>query len=197
MTYQIDPGPWESYAEEADHYSYVRCIVLGEVYEAVRVTHEKDGQQAEFLHQVFFMPEYNEVALVEILREFGYESLDAYVSELNSSGFVVKPNGKIDRKKSPAWYIDYMYLVSLMAEHFEGRKLPVQTADRLARSIVGEYLDAQASVQIKRVFAGQQVAITLSNEEVERIADKRDMRKRRQRMHNLQKYGNEEGLHGR
>ena len=141
MTQKIDPGPWEAYADEASHYSYVRCLELGRIYEAVRVTHEKDGEQAEFVHQIFFMSEYSEPDLVEILRGFGYESLDAYVLELNKSGFVIGPDGKIDRRKSPAWYIDYMYLASLMAEHFEGRRMPVQTADRLAHSIVGECLD--------------------------------------------------------
>ena len=141
MTQKFDPGPWEVYAGEAAHYSYVRCLELGRIYETVRATHEKDGGQAEFLHQVFFMAEYSEPELVEILRGFGYESLDAYVSELNQSGFVIGPDGKIDRRKSPAWYIDYMYLASLMAEHFEGRRIPVQEADRLARSIVGECPD--------------------------------------------------------
>lgn len=141
MAQQIAPSPWEPYAGEAKHCSYVRCILPGEIYEAVRVTHEKDGQQAEFLHRIFFMPEYSEPDLEEILRGFGYESLDAYVSEQNQSGFILQPEGKIDRRKSLAWYIDYMYLASLMAEHFEGRRMPVQTADRLARSIVGECLD--------------------------------------------------------
>lgn len=43
MKDQLPPGPWEAYADEANHYSYVRCIAPGEVYETVRVTHEKDG----------------------------------------------------------------------------------------------------------------------------------------------------------
>ena len=74
--------------------SYVRCILPGEIYEAVRVTHEKDGQQAEFLHRIFFMPEYSEPDLEEILRGFGYESLDAYVSEQNQSGFYSSLKGR-------------------------------------------------------------------------------------------------------
>ena len=35
--------PWEQYAGEAEHYSYVRCLDLGQIYEVVRVTHEKHG----------------------------------------------------------------------------------------------------------------------------------------------------------
>ena len=190
MTPKIDPGPWEAYADEAAHYSYVRCLEPGKIYEAVRVTHEKGGEQAEFLHQIFFMAEYSEPALVEILRGFGYETLDAYVSELNQSGLVVGPDGKIDRRKSPAWYIDYMYLASLMAEHFEGRRMQVQEADRLARSIVGEYLDTAAPIQIKRVFAGQQVTIPLTEDGVEAICGRRDILRRRQHQH--QKYGRQE-----
>ena len=167
MTQKIDPGPWEPYADEAAHYSYVRCLELGRIYEAVRVTHEKDGGQAEFLHQVFFIAEYSEPELVEILRGFGYESLDAYVSELNQSGFVIGPDGKIDRRKSPAWYIDYMHLASLMAEHFEGRRMPAKTADRLARSIVGERPYTVEPIQTRQVFAGQLVSVPLSEGEME------------------------------
>lgn len=191
MTQKIDPGPWEVYADEAAHYSYVRCLELGRSYEAVRVTHEKDGGQAEFLHQIFFMSEYGEADLVGILRGFGYESLDAYVLELNQSGFVIGHDGKIDRRKSPAWYIDYMYLASLMAEHFEGRRMPVQTADRLARSIVGSYPDTAAPIQIKRVFAGHQVAIPQTKDEVEASCGQRDILRRRQ--HQRQKHGGQEG----
>ncbi|MCI9350151.1 MAG: hypothetical protein HFF83_13180 [Oscillibacter sp.] len=94
MAQQIAPSPWEPYAGEAKHCSYVRCILPGEIYEAVRVTHEKDGQQAEFLHRIFFMPEYSEPDLEEILRGFGYESLDAYVSEQNQSGFYSSLKGR-------------------------------------------------------------------------------------------------------
>lgn len=136
------------------------------------------------------MSEYTEEDLVEILQNFGFESLDAYVSELNQSGFVLRPDGKIDRRKSPSWYIDYMYLTSLMAEHAEGREMPAQRADRLARSLVGERLDTQTTIQIKRVFAGQQVAITLSKDEVEMICGRRDVLRRIQ--HQQQKYGGRE-----
>lgn len=167
MTQKIIPGPWEAYADEASHYSHVRCLEPDSIYEAVRVTHEKDGGQAEFLHQVFFMAEYNEPELVEILRGLGYENLDACVSDQNQGGFVIGSDGKIDRRKSPAWQIDYMYLASLMAEHFEGRRMPAETADRLARSIVGEHPDIVEPIQTRQVFAGQLVSVPLSEGEME------------------------------
>ena len=58
-------APWNSYADAVDHYCYVRCLDVGNLYEVVRVTHDKHGQQAEFVHQVIFMTEYSEPALAE------------------------------------------------------------------------------------------------------------------------------------
>lgn len=58
MNQKIHPGPWESYSDEAAHYSYVRCLEQGTLYEVVRVSREKDCQTAEFLHQIIFMKEY-------------------------------------------------------------------------------------------------------------------------------------------
>lgn len=33
------PGEWENYADETEHYCYVRCLDLGKMYEAVCVRH--------------------------------------------------------------------------------------------------------------------------------------------------------------
>lgn len=167
--------PWEQYADEAEHYSYVRCLDLGRIYEVVRVTHDKHGPRAEFVHQVIFMDEYDEQALTEILSGFGYKSLDAFVCEVNHAdvdpaGFVVRRNGSIDREASPSWWIDYMLLASLMAEHFDGRKLLAEIADRLADSIVRKAPDAAIGPYcIRRTVADQRTTIPLTEDEVNRI----------------------------
>ena len=134
MRQQLLPTSWTAYADDVAHYCYVRCLDFGNLYEVVRVTHDKHGQQAEFVHQIIFMSEYNEPAMTEILKGFGYESLDAFVCETNGAdadpaGFVTRPDGSIDRAASPSWWIDYMLFASLLAEHVEGRMMSVQ-ADR-------------------------------------------------------------------
>lgn len=174
MEQQLLPATWETYADNADHYSYVRCLDLGNLYEVVRVTHDKHGQQAEFVHQLIFMAEYDEPAMTEILKEFGYESLDAFVREANSAdadpaGFILRQDGSIDRAASPSWRIDYMLLASLMAEHFDGRIMTVQAADDLARAVVTENPIASSPFCIRRTFGGQLVTIPLKEAEVNKI----------------------------
>ena len=107
MRQQLLPTSWTAYADDVAHYCYVRCLDFGNLYEVVRVTHDKHGQQAEFVHQIIFMSEYNEPAMTEILKGFGYESLDAFVCETNGAdadpaGFVTRPDGSIDRAASPS-----------------------------------------------------------------------------------------------
>ena len=128
-------APWNSYADAVDHYCYVRCLDVGNLYEVVRVTHDKHGQQAEFVHQVIFMTEYSEPALAEILQGFGYEKLDAFVCEAKGTGtdpagFTVRQDGSIDRAASPSWQIDYMLLASLMAEHFDGQLVTIPLTEK-------------------------------------------------------------------
>ena len=173
------PSPWEQYSDEATHYSYVRCLGLGTLYEVVRVTHDKNGQQAEFVHQVIFMAEYDEQALVEILKGFGYDSMDAFVYEVNHAdvdptGFVTRADGSIDREASSAWWIDYMLLASLMAEHFTGREMSVETADALAKSIVETTCDPCSPFCIQRTFIDQPVSIPLTEAEVNMIYSLKD-----------------------
>ena len=48
------PGEWENYADETEHYCYVRCLDLGKMYEAVCVRHINGTDDANCLHQVFF-----------------------------------------------------------------------------------------------------------------------------------------------
>lgn len=48
------PGEWENYADETEHYCYVRCLDLGKMYEAVCVRHINGTDDANYLHQVFF-----------------------------------------------------------------------------------------------------------------------------------------------
>lgn len=86
MNHEIPPVPWEQYSDESAHYSYVRCLSYASHYEVVRVTHDPDGPQAEFVHQIIFMSEYDEPALARILHDFGYASLDAFVREVNHAG---------------------------------------------------------------------------------------------------------------
>lgn len=160
-------APWNSYADAVDHYCYVRCLDVGNLYEVVRVTHDKHGQQAEFVHQVIFMTEYSEPALAEILRGFGYEKLDAFVCEAKGTGtdpagFTVRQDGSIDRAASPSWQIDYMLLASLMAEHFDGQIMTPQAADDLARAVVEGNPIAPSPFCIRRTFGGQLVSIPLT-----------------------------------
>lgn len=174
MEQRLLPAPWETYADNADHYSYVRCLDLGNLYEVVRVTHDKHGQQAEFVHRLIFMAEYDEPAMAEILREFGYENLDAFVREENSAdtdpaGFIARQDGSIDRAASPSWWIDYMLLASLMAEHFDGRIMAVQAADNLARAVIKENPIAPSPFCIRRTFGGQLVTIPLKEAEINKI----------------------------
>lgn len=70
---------WQAYSDERSHYSYVRCLSLATAYEVVRVTHDKHGERAEFVHQTIFMNEYSEGDLSDILKGFGYDSLNAFV----------------------------------------------------------------------------------------------------------------------
>ena len=165
-------APWNSYADTVDHYCYVRCLDVGNLYEVVRVTHDKHGQQAEFVHQVIFMTEYSEPALAEILRGFGFEKLDAFVCEAKGTGtdpagFTVRQDGSIDRAASPSWQIDYMLLASLMAEHFDGRMMTIQAADDMARVVVEGSPIAPNPFCIRRTFGGQLVTIPLTEKEVD------------------------------
>lgn len=179
MEQKIFPAPWKSYADDADHYSYVRCLDLGNLYEVVRVTHDKHGQQAEFVHQIIFMAEYDEPAIAEILKGFGYENLDAFVRETNSAGtdpagFTLRPDGSIDRAASPSWWIDYTLLASLMAEHFDGRIMTIQAADDLARTVVEMNPIAPNPFCIRRTFGGQLVTIPLTEAETNTICAIKD-----------------------
>ncbi len=171
--------PWAPYADAVDHYCYVRCLDLGNLYEVVRVTHDKHGQQAEFIHQIVFMTEYDEPALTDILREFGYKSLDAFVLETNGgdtdpAGFKIRQDGSIDRAASPSWQIDYMLLASLMAEHFDGRMMAIQAADDLARALVEGNPIAPSPFCIRRTFGGQLVTIPLTEKEVDTVCTIKD-----------------------
>ena len=172
-------SPWNSYSDAADHYCYVRCLDFGNLYEVVRVTHDKHGQQAEFVHQIIFMAEYDEPALTDILLGFGYESLDAFVCEANNAdtdpaGFTIQQNGSIDRAASPSWWIDYTLLASLMAEHFDGRMMTIQAADDLARSIVEGNPLAPSPFCIRRTFGSQLVTIPLTEKEVNMVCTTKD-----------------------
>lgn len=165
---------WEQYSDEADHYSYVRCLNLGTLYEVIRVTHDKHGDQAEFVHRVIFMAEYDEQALTAILQNFGYESLDAFVREVNHAdvdpaGLIVRSDGSIDREASPSWWIDYMLLASLMSEHFDGLRMAAQTADALAKAAMKADNVPSSSFCIQRTFADELLTIPLTETEIEEI----------------------------
>lgn len=179
MEQKLAPAPWSSYADAADHYCYVRCLDFGNLYEVVRVTHDKHGQQAEFVHQIVFMTEYDELAMTEILREFGYDSLDAFVCEVNGAdtdpaGFTTRQDGSIDRAASPSWWIDYSLLASLMAEHFDGRVMTVQAADDLARAAVEGNPVSPYPFCIRRTFGGQLVTIPLTEKEINMVCTTKD-----------------------
>lgn len=137
------PGEWESYADEATHYCYVRCLDGGSLYEAVCVRVADGTDLAHYLHQVFFLEEWSEAALVELLNGFGYASMDEFVKENSPTGadegFVYKKDGAIDRAASPAWIIDLMYVANLMADAAidEARLIPVEEANRLAADAIG------------------------------------------------------------
>lgn len=179
MEQKLAPAPWSSYADAADHYCYVRCLDFGNLYEVVRVTHDKHGQQAEFVHQIVFMTEYDEPAMTEILRESGYDSLDAFVCEANGvdtdpAGFTTRQDGSIDRAASPSWWIDYSLLASLMAEHFDGRVMTVQAADDLARAAVEGNPISPYPFCIRRTFGGQLVTIPLTEKEINMVCTAKD-----------------------
>lgn len=183
MEQHILPATWIPYADDVDHYSYVRCLDSGNLYEVVRVTHDKHGQQAEFVHQVIFMAEYDELAMTEILKGFGYECLDAFVREANSAnadpaGFTIRQDGSIDRAASPSWWIDYMLLASLMAEHFNGRTMAIQAADDLARAVVEMNPVMTSPFCIRRTFGGQLVTISLKEAEINAICTAKDKQRR-------------------
>ena len=173
------PAPWNSYSDAVDHYCYVRCLDFGNLYEVVRVTHDKHGQQADFVHRVIFMTEYDEPTLTEILHGFGYESLDAFVCETKGAdtgpaGFTVRQDGSINRATSPSWQIDYMLLASLMAEHFDGRVMAIQAADDLAQAVVEGNPIAPSPFCIRRTFGGQLVTIPLTEKEVDMVCTAKD-----------------------
>lgn len=179
MEQRLLPAAWETYADEADHYSYVRCLDLGNLYEVVRVTHDEHGRQAEFVHQVIFMDEYDEPAMTGILNGFGYGDLDAFVRETNCadqdpSGFVFREDGSIDRAASPSWWIDYMLLASLMAEHFDGRTMTARAADDLARTVIESGTVMPGPFSIRRTFGGQLVTIPLKKTEIDAILAGKD-----------------------
>ena len=187
MRQQLLPEPWTAYADDAAHYCYVRCLDFGNLYETVRVTHDKHGQQAEFVHQVIFMSEYDEPAMTEVLKGFGYESLDAFVCETNCAdaeptGFVTRPDGGIDRAASPSWWIDYMLFASLLAEHTEGRMMTTQAADDLASAVVVMNPIAPNPFCIRRTFCGQLVSIPLKEEEVNMICTIKDEQARKEHL---------------
>ena len=60
------PGEWENYADETEHYCYVRCLDLGKMYEAVCVRHINGTDDANYLHQVFFPETFGELPIEKI-----------------------------------------------------------------------------------------------------------------------------------
>lgn len=113
---------WQWYADEADHYSLVRQVNDLKTYEVVRVTHGKHGEASEFLHQFFFLAEYTDKELLEILNSFeSCTSLEEF------------------RKQTGCGNSEEMYwlIASLLAEHFEGRKVSRERADQLVKAITG------------------------------------------------------------
>ena len=178
MNHEIHPVPWEQYSDESAHYSYVRCLSHASHYEVVRVTHDPDGPQAEFVHQIIFMSEYDEPALARILHDFGYASLNAFVHEVNHANmspadFIRRQDRSIGRDASPGCWIDYMLLASLIAEQLTGRKMDAQKADRLADAIT-KRPDVTGPYCINRTFLDQLFSIPLTAAEVDAICATKD-----------------------
>lgn len=164
---------WQAYSDERSHYSYVRCLSLATAYEVVRVTHDKHGERAEFVHQTIFMNEYSEGDLSDILKGFGYDSLNAFVQahalQEGPEDQCLLSDGGVVHGDSPAQYPDYMLLASLMAEHFNGRDMVAREADDLARSIVGTESSPANPFCIRRIFLSQPLLIPLSEAELTAI----------------------------
>ena len=125
--------------------------------------------------------------MTEVLKGFGYESLDAFVCETNCAdaepaGFGTRPDGGIDRAASPSWWIDYMLFASLLAEHAEGRMMTVQAADDLANAVVVMNPIAPNPFYIHRTFGGQLVSIPLCETEVNMICTIKDEQIRRKHL---------------
>lgn len=113
---------WQWYADQVDHYSLVRQAENSRTYEVVRVTHFPKYKEAEFLHQVFFLDDFTDDELVEILSNFGnYGSLDDFRSQ-----------NECKNHEEMNWLI-----ASLLAEHFDGRQMSRERADQLAKRITG------------------------------------------------------------
>lgn len=173
MEQMLVPIPWQTYSDERNHYSYVRCLSLAMAYEVVRVTHDKHGDRAEFVHRIIFMNEYSESALSDILKGFGYDSLEAFVQDHagleGSEDLPFCPAGGVGHGDSPIQYPDYMLLASLMAEHFNGQDMTAKAADDLAQSIVGTEAGPANPFCIRRFFLSQPVLIPLSKTELTAI----------------------------
>lgn len=105
--------------------------------------------------------------LTKILKGFGYDSLGAFAHETGCVDTATTHKAwQSDHCTAEAqWPIDYMLLSGLMAEHFDGRDLPVQTADALADSIVRKAPDtAIGPYRIRRTIADQRTAIPPTEE---------------------------------
>lgn len=118
----VNTSIWQWYADQVDHYSLVRQVENIRTYEVVRVTHFSKSEDAELLHQVFFLDDFSDEELLEILNNFGtYTSMDDFRKQ-NDCGSDEEEN----------WLI-----ASLLAEHFDGRQMSRERADQLAKCITG------------------------------------------------------------
>lgn len=138
--------PWEDFAD--DHVLFMRPIdseVTPSVFEGVLVQ-PSDFGMVQFRHGVVFVDDFlstyesDRTYLDNILKGFGYDNLDDFVSQ-NSPVPIVpifKENGDIDRENTPHYIVDVRLLASLIFENRGGDPITPALAAELTERLTGE-----------------------------------------------------------
>lgn len=122
------------YMEEyGRHFSYVRPIVEGRVYEVVAARQDSE-KTMEFVHTVISLDDYSDHELVDILLCSCRSGLRSFL-EQSGRYVVTKRDGTIDRKKSPAWNAQAAILTSHIMETIAGRSVSRDRAYELIKQI--------------------------------------------------------------
>ena len=148
--------PWEDFAD--DHILFMRPIdseLNPSAFEGVLVQ-PGDFGLVQFRHDVVFVDDFlstyesDKTFLDGILKGFGYDNLDDFVSQ--NSPVPIKPvfkeNGDIDRENTPNYIVDIRLLASLIFENRGGDPiapaLAAELTERLTGNNVQEFIQSLA-----------------------------------------------------
>lgn len=88
---------------------------LDQVYEMWQVTRVPMGYTLS--HGVIDLTNPNVSELEELVRQYGYDSIDDFVKQCSpTTDFLYMEDGTLDREHSPSWYLEYPLLAEMIFE---------------------------------------------------------------------------------